>query len=234
MKTTSENSSCSINEKSACCSPKETKPNNDLIAHWDSAYEKSPIEKLGWYEKIPEPTIELLNKCQLTKHAHILNVGAGATTFVDVLCQLSYTNITANDISVKSLNFLKRRLGTEKSKQVKWIVDDLTNSNTLDKIAPVDLWYDRAVFHFFTEQKDQNVYMNLLSKLVKPKGYVILAAFNLEGATTCSGLPVKQYDQTMLQNQMGNSFTLLESFDYTYSMPSGATREYVYTLFQRK
>lgn len=233
MSTPSESLSCDINEKSCCCSTEEATPNNDLISHWDTTYEKARIEKLGWYEKSPDPSLLLLKKCQLDKTAHILNVGAGATTFVDVLKQLGYTNITANDLSVKALDHLKTRLGKTSSKKIQWVVDDLTNPSILEKLAPVDLWHDRAVFHFFTEVKDQESYLNLLSKLVKSKGFVIIATFNLEGATTCSGLPVKRYNQKMLQEQLGDSFTLVDFFDYTYIMPSGASREYVYTLFQR-
>ena len=54
----------------------------------------------------------------------------------------------------------------------------------------VDLWHDRAVLHFFTSEEHQNTYFQLLKKLVKVEGFVILAEFNLEGAKKCSGLDV--------------------------------------------
>ena len=115
-----------------------------------------------------------------------------------------------------------------------WIADDLTSPDKLNSLDQVDLWHDRAVLHFFNEAAEQLSYFNLIRKLVKVDGYVIIAAFNLDGAEKCSGLPVFRYDQTMLQNQLGEGFSLLKAFDYTYITPSGNTREYIYTLFQRK
>jgi len=78
------------------------------------------------------------------------------------------------------------------------------------------------------------VYLSTLKKVLKKGGYVIIAAFSLKGAKKCSGLDVKNYDQNMLAKFLGEDFSLLEYFDYTYYMPSGKPRPYVYTLFQNK
>ena len=147
--------------------------------------------------------------------------------------KIGYENIIANDLSSVALNKLKTRLGKENTK-VNWIVDDLTNPFHLNNIGSIDLWLDRAVLHFFTEKEEQDTYFGLLKKLVKSKGFVIIAAFNLNGATKCSGLPVHSYDEIMLQAKLGKDFGLLETFDYTYTTPSGDTRAYIYTLFRRK
>ncbi|CAG1005634.1 hypothetical protein METP2_03677 [Methanosarcinales archaeon] len=37
----------------------------------------------------------------------------------------------------------------------------------------------------------------------------------------------------MLAKFLGEDFRLLEYFDYTYYMPSGEPRQYVYALFQK-
>ncbi len=71
-------------------------------------------------------------------------------------------------------------------------------------------------------------------KLVKPGGFVILAAFHLNGAAKCSGLPVHRYDQQMMAEKLGSGFELHRAFGYTHTMPSGDKREYIYTLFERK
>lgn len=63
---------------------------------------------------------------------------------------------------------------------------------------------------------------------------MILAEFNLEGAKKCSGLNAFNYNEEMLQERLGTNFELLKSFNYNYTQPSGNTREYVCTLFQRK
>ena len=202
--------------------------------HWEKVYDKQEINKLGWFEENPEPSLELIEACKLGRDAILLNVGAGATTLVDVLLQKGYENIVANDISVSALRKLKARLGKDESEKVQWIVDDLTKPDKLNSLGTVDLWHDRAVLHFFNEPAEQDTYFNLIRKLVKIDGFVIIAAFNLNGAEKCSGLPVFRYDAAMLQEKLGRKFQLLEAKDYTYLMPSGDTREYVYSLFQRK
>ncbi len=227
-----ESSSCDINAKSCSCS-KEENFEIDLKSHWNDAYSKSETKKLGWYETFPEPSLQLIKKCNFNKEASLLNVGVGATTLIDELINIGYKNIIANDLSLTALEIIKNRVGDNKNK-VKWIVDDLTKSKILINNEPVDLWHDRAVLHFFNEETEQDAYFKLLNKLVKPEGFVIIAAFNLNGATKCSGLPVYRYDEKMLIEKMGNSFELIESFDFTYQMPSGDLREYIYTLFKRK
>jgi hypothetical protein len=144
---------------------------------------------------------------------------------------LSYENIIATDISNTALNILKNRLTS--NQKIQTIVDDLTHPIELKTMPPVDLWHDRAVLHFFITEEDQNTYFELLKSKIKPNGHVILAAFNLDGATKCSGLPIKQYDANSLTEKLGNNFSLIDHFNYTYTMPNGNTREYIYTLFKK-
>jgi SAM-dependent methyltransferase len=202
--------------------------------HWERVYQNNAIDRLGWYESSAEPSLNLIELCKLNQDAAILNVGAGATTLVDELVEIGYQNIIVNDISSEALKELKLRLGPEKSSLAHWIVDDLTDPAELKSLEQIDLWHDRAVLHFFNEEDEQDTYFNLLRKLVKVEGHVIIAAFNLQGAPKCSGLPVFRYDAKMLQDRLGKEFHLEETFNYTYTMPSGDTREYVYTLFRRK
>jgi len=202
--------------------------------HWEQVYQRQPLNKLGWFEESPDPSLELIEACSLPEDASMLHVGAGATTLVDVLLNKGYKNIVANDISATALEKLKARLGPGLTGKVQWMVDDLTKPDQLYTLQGVDLWHDRAVLHFFNDPAERLGYYNLLRDLVKIGGYVIIAAFNLDGADKCSGLPVFRYDQHMLQDQLGEGFSLIKAFDYTYHMPSGDTREYIYTLFHRK
>lgn len=206
----------------------------ELQKYWNRVYTKKEVDTLGWYEENPIPSLTLIEKCELEKDSHILNVGTGASTLIDHLLELSYENITATDISSASMDKLKTRLGEVESNKVNWIVDDLTLPTELLDMGMVDLWHDRAVLHFLTEESEQNTYFDLLKNKVKSHGYVIIAAFNLEGATMCSGLPVYRYELNTISNKLGKDFTLVDSFDYTYTMPSGDTRAYIYTLFRRE
>lgn len=199
--------------------------------HWEEVYHSIPTDKLGWYEESPKPSIDLFVECKLSHDSRILNVGAGTSTFIDYLVEEDYKQLLVADISESAINQLKSRLGG-KAEQVEWIVDDLTGAEELDKIKQVDLWHDRAVLHFFTDETDQKAYFDLLKKLVKPGGFVIIAVFSLEGVKMCSGLPVKNYSTDMLQEKLGNNFKLIRNFNFLYTTPRGNPRDYIYTLFQ--
>lgn len=204
----------------------------DLKLHWNKTYERAEIDKLGWYEENPEPSLRLISKCDFDKNASLLNVGTGASRLVDELLDEGYEHIIANDISASALDKLKLRLG-ERENKIHWVVDDLIQPTQLCNLEQVDLWHDRAVLHFFSDKKEQDAYFDLLRKLVKKNGFVIIATFNLESATKCSGLPVFRYDKKLLQEKLGGDFELIEAFDYSYTMPKGETRKYIYTLFKR-
>lgn len=204
----------------------------DYVTHWNKVYTNAEIENLGWYENDPKESLELIEKCKLEKDATIFISGAGATTLVDELLERKYTNIIANDIAEAALISLKSRIG--RSEAVKFVIDDLTKPKKLQFLPKIDLWVDRAVLHFFLKEEDQKSYFDILKQLVKPNGFVIIAAFNREGAKKCSGLDVFNYDADMIANRLGNEFNLITTFDHTYVMPSGGERPYVYTLFQRR
>jgi len=210
------------------------KNNIDYEEHWNKIYSQCEINNLGWYEESPEPSLKLIEKCNLNKDAVILDVGSGTTTLIEKLLWDSYTNIVATDISEVALIKARENLHTEEAELVEWIVDDITNPKYLTEIEPVDLWHDRTVLHFLTEEDQRNGYLSTLKRLVKVGGYVIIAVFSLEGAKKCSGLDVENYDHMMISQLVGNEFELQEHFHHIYTHPSGSEKQYVYTLFNRK
>ena len=205
------------------------KKNIDYTEHWNNVYSKSEINKLGWYEE----SLKLIKKCNLKKDAVILDVGSGITTLIEKLLEQGYNNIIATDISAVALEKAKEKLKTEKAKLVKWIVDDITNPEYLTESGIIDLWHDRTVLHFLTEENQKDGYLSTLKGLVKVGGFVIIAVFSLEGAKKCSGLDVVNYDHTMISQFLGDNFELMEQFPYLYIQPSGGERPYVYILFKR-
>jgi len=223
-----------MNTKSTCsCCSDKSSGITDFIGHWNKTYDKNATEKLGWYEDKPEKSLQLIEKCELNKNAAILNVGAGSTTLIDELLKQEYTNLIANDLSSSAIEKLQERLGADRHK-VKWIIDDLTFPSELAKLEnEIDLWHDRAVLHFFTGKYEQDAYFSLLRRLVKKNGYAIIAVFNLNGATKCSGLPVLRYDENMIHLKLGEDFELIDAFNHTYTQPSGNTRAFIYTLYKK-
>lgn len=206
----------------------------DYEKHWNNTYQKTPVNSLGWYEENPIPSLKLIEQCNLPKDALIFNAGAGASTLIEHLLNKGYSNIVVNDIAAAALAELKNNLSEHKNSQLQIIVDDLTNPTELLKLKNIDLWHDRAVLHFFTSLEQQKAYFELLKRAVRPEGYVILAEFELDEVSKCSGLTTFNYNKSMLQERLGDDFKLLNSFTYAYTQPSGNTRTFIYTLFQRK
>ena len=201
-------------------------------SHWDNAYKNTPREELGWYEDNPERTFELIEKCQLSKDSLIFSVGAGSSILIRLLSEKGYRNILVNDISSTPIQNLKKELSS--TSNINYIVDDLTDPKDLNHIEMVDLWHDRAVLHFFTDKNQKKNYFNLLKRKVKRGGYVILSEFAVGGAQKCCGLEVVNYNEDMFKEGLGDSFKLLESFNFVYEHPSnGNQRKYIYTLFRR-
>lgn len=216
--------------KSGCSSSFKEKERN-LKDHWNRTYSLSKEENLGWYEKDLSPTIKLISETGLEKTARIINVGSGSTTLIDELLKIGYSSIIATDLSDIALGKLEERVGKS---NIQFIVDDLTNPSDLIDLPLVDLWIDRAVLHFIIDKDDQDTYFELLNNLVKPGGFVLLAEYNLNGAKKCAGLPVYRYSIEMLIEKLDCNFDLINSFDYTFIMPSGKERPYIYALFRKK
>ncbi|MCZ7384450.1 MAG: class I SAM-dependent methyltransferase [Candidatus Methanoperedens sp.] len=123
--------------------------NGSMKEHWDEIYEALDADELTWYEEIPEASIKLLSKCHITKDESILDVGAGASTFVDYLINQGFSNIIATDISKIALDKLKIRLGKEKTSQVRWIVDDITRPVHILNLRDIAVWHDRQYYIFY-------------------------------------------------------------------------------------
>lgn len=201
--------------------------------HWNKVYSSKGVEHLGWYEDIPAPSFKLIQGLNLNIEDRIIDVGCGASTLIDNLIDLGYKNIFAVDLSESAINQLKNRLGDKRASKVRWIVDDLTSPSEISKLKDIALWHDRAVLHFLVNEHDRQTYRKILTDILKENGYVIIAAFSLEGANKCSGLDVYKYDEKTLANFLGKEFTLMDYFHYLYKMPSGEERPYIYTLFKR-
>jgi len=202
--------------------------------HWDRIYSSSAVQRLGWYEENPTLSLEMIARCAIDKNDSILDVGSGATTLVDFLIQQNYRSIFALDISAVAQEQLRSRLGSKRAAPVQWLIDDITKPTTVLDLKDIAIWHDRALLHFLITAEQRQAYLSVLKKVIRDEGYVIIATFAQNGASKCSGLAVKRYDQQSLAAFLGAEFALIESVEYDYQMPSGPIRPYVYGRFQKR
>ena len=202
-------------------------------AHWDRVHGSKPVDRTGWFEAEPALSLELIARCGLGADDVLLDVGSGASSLIDRLLGEGHQHVVAADISPVALSMLRDRLG-DRASSVRFIIDDIGHPTELATLEDVALWHDRAALHFLTDDRDRARYAETVRAVVRRGGFVILAAFALDGAERCSGLPVHRYDAVALADLLGPDFTLLEAVDHTYVNPFGDPRPYVYARFGRR
>jgi len=205
--------------------------------HWDAIFAKHTESSLGWYETDLSKTFKLVNQIKDWSHSTLFISGAGTSALVDELLKEKGVELVLNDISAIALEKMKVRLLEQEilkqESKVSWLCQDIAQPITVS-IPAVDIWIDRAVLHFLTEEKAIKGYFENLKLHVKGNGHVIFAEFSQVGAEQCAGLAVHQYSIKELTERLGESFTLLSYFDSIYINPRGQKRPYIYALYQKQ
>ena len=199
------------------------------MAHWDDVYRTKPADAVSWYQPFPEPSIKALVEMAVAPTASLVDVGGGASTLVDVLLRRDWSDLTVLDISAAALEVTKGRLG-EDGERVHWIAANIANWTPS---RSYDVWHDRAVFHFLTDDKQRQAYRRALLAGTHSGSLVIMATFAPEGPERCSGLPVRRYDEQTLGGELGPDFRLLRHWNEDHCTPGGASQAFNWCVFER-
>jgi ubiquinone/menaquinone biosynthesis C-methylase UbiE len=199
--------------------------------HWDNIFSKTDDTKLGWYEKDTSQTFKLLSEISEIEKTTVFLPGAGTSILIEDLIP-RVKKLILNDISDEALNQVRQRLkeGTEK---ILWLCQDIAQP-IKEPIPEIDIWVDRAVLHFLTNENDIKGYFENLKSTLKIGGHAMFAEFSLIGAPKCAGLTLHRYSIDELSSNLGTSFKIVSHFDYTYINPFGDPRPYIYALFKRE
>lgn len=197
--------------------------------HWENIYTEKLPQEVSWYQQEPTVSLEIIRHFS-DKSARIIDIGGGVSVLIDHLLKRGYSNLALLDISAKALEHVKNRLSDQAAK-IEWFEKDIT-----EFVPPhtYDIWHDRAVFHFLTDIKSRQLYVNVLKNAVKPGSHIIIAAFAKDGPKKCSGLDTVQYDNASIQHELGDEFILLDSQPETHITPAGKEQRFIYFVFQRK
>ena len=201
----------------------------DRQRHWEKVYTTKGERDLSWFESVPDVSLRMMEEAGLTTDTCVLDVGGGDSHLVDVLVAKGLDCLAVLDVSQAALDRAKRRLGASAATP-KWIAADVTGTWSL---KPMDIWHDRAAFHFLTTAEDRARYMMHLREVLKANGTAIIATFALDGPEKCSGLPVARYSPATLANELGDGFSLVESIPQTHTTPWGTPQSFQYSRFLR-
>ena len=198
--------------------------------HWGSIFSGTENSKLGWYEKEAPKTFELLNQIPKWEESTVFVPGAGTSVLIEKLYSKG-VNLVLNDISIEALNKVKERMQNDCNKII-WLCQDISNP-IQDATLNIDIWIDRAVLHFLTDEEAINGYFKNVDSKLKVGGHAIFAEFSKTGSPKCAGLTLHRYSIEELSERLGASFKLISHFDYTFINPNGDSKPYIYGLYKR-
>ena len=200
----------------------------DRKKHWETVYETKNPDQVSWTQETPKTSLEFIHSFGLKKTAKIIDIGGGDSKLVDYLIDEGFENITVLDISAKSLEKAKDRLG-EKANKVNWIVSDITE---FEPNMTFDVWHDRATFHFLTTTEQIKKYLKTARKSVN--GFLTIGTFSKNGPKKCSGLEIKQYNEDELTLEFKNGFDKINCLTEDHITPFNTTQNFLFCSFLRQ
>ncbi len=195
--------------------------------HWEKVYREKPPHTVSWYQDVPVLSLSLIDKAALPPDAPVIDVGGGASTLVDNLCERGYANVSVLDVSSAALAHCRQRLA-QKGYRAHWFEADVTRFSAPRRFA---LWHDRAVFHFLTGKAEREHYVEVLRHSLQPGAQVVMLTFAIGGPARCSGLDIVQYDADKLGAELGVGFELLEWGREAHLTPAGNTQDFAWFRF---
>jgi 2-polyprenyl-3-methyl-5-hydroxy-6-metoxy-1,4-benzoquinol methylase len=121
--------------------------------HWEDIYTTKQPSEVSWTQADAGLSLQFITQVAPQRTARILDVGGGDSSLVDALLACGYSDVTVNDLSAAAMQRAQVRLGT-KAHIAKWVEADITHPNGALP-TQMDVWHDRAVFHFLTKTSDR-------------------------------------------------------------------------------
>lgn len=196
--------------------------------HWQTVYTTKPDAELSWFQDHAAVSCRLVERLAPSP-TRAIDIGGGQSALAAALLELGIGEVAVLDIAPAAIERAQRRLGASAGR-VRWIVGDVLETRDL---GPVDLWHDRAVFHFLTAPDERRRYADIAAATVVPGGHVIIATFAPDGPERCSGLAVQRYDPASLAEVFGPAFEPVESLAEQHATPWGREQAFTYVVLRR-
>jgi methyltransferase family protein len=206
---------------------KGTKMNRE--AHWDTVYSTKAENQVSWFEALPSVSLEMIDAAGVAPETCLIDVGGGESHLIDVLLARGLECLAVLDVSKTAIQHAQARIGAP-GQVVTWLLTDVTAHWF---VKPMDIWHDRAVFHFLIDAEDRRRYRERLRQTLKVRGTAIIATFAPDGPKKCSGLPVARYSPESLGEELGAGFILMESRRHIHRTPWGTDQAFQYSRFSR-
>lgn len=206
----------------------------DPTTHWQRIYTDKAPDSVSWYQRSPIRSLSLIHAHKSAAPCHIIDIGAGASNLVDHLLDSPAFEPWLVDISTRALDITRARLA-DRAARAHFTTADITQPLAEPPVLWADLWHDRAVFHFLTDDKAIKAYARNLARILKPGGTAIIATFAPDGPAKCSGLDVRRHDAPSIHAALTPTvpLTLLSEAREDHATPSGAIQKFTYAILRR-
>lgn len=203
----------------------------DRKTHWEQVYRTKSPTAVSWYQPEPTPTLDWFERLKVTPNSRIVDAGGGASLLVDALAARGFASIRVIDISAAALDVARARLADAPA-GIAFIEGDVTTP--LVEPGSVDLWHDRAVFHFLTDPADRRRYVANIADAVRPGGFALIATFAEDGPLRCSDLDIVRYDENALAAEFESDFDVVATTRQVHVTPAGREQKFVWVALQRR
>ena len=193
--------------------------------HWDRSFsptDSGDYTSRGWYQSTADPSWKMIG--DLDPATSAIDVGAGASVWIDEALDRGWSDLTVIDWSPVALGLSRTRLGA-RAQQVTWIEHDLL---AWTPPRSYGLWHDRAVLHFLLDDDERRRYASVLRSATHPGSVVVIGGFSPTGPDMCAGLPVRHQSIGDFKALFGTDFTIEQSFEQVHVRPDENTQDYLW------
>lgn len=207
---------------------------NEASTHeyWNKRHSDAPPTQASWFERSPTTSVGFVERCGIDPTHSVIDIGSGASPFVDELLARGHTDVTVFDLSSDALALGRRRNGGH-PRSAQWEIGDIREWRP-DR--QWDVWHDRATFHFLKDQDEKDRYMGAVADGLSINGLLLVGAFAADRPGHCSDLPVQGYDAESLFAEFSAVLPLdLVSTERLHHLaPSGTTQLFTWIIARRR
>ena len=96
-----------------------------------------------------------------------------------------------------------------------------------------DFWHDRAAFHFLTTENEIEHYVATIKHSITASGVLVIGTFSEDGPKKCSGIEIKQYNETSMTERLKKYFNKIKCITFDHLTPFNTLQNFIFCSFKK-